>query len=98
MHSIRQFSIPILLAIIVAVPTLGAEDAKKVVFVAGRPSHGYGSHEHNAGCLLLARYLRDNVPNVETVVYQNGWPENGMEAFEGADAVVVYCDGGIPRI
>src|SRR5690606_17152231 len=23
-------------------------ERKKVVFVAGRPSHGYGSHEHNA--------------------------------------------------
>ena len=70
------------------------QDPKKVVFVAGRPSHGYGSHEHNAGCLLLARYLRDNVPGFETVVYQNGWPAEGMAAFDGADAVVVYCDGG----
>ena len=67
---------------------------KKVVFVAGRPSHGYGAHEHNAGCLLLARYLRDNVPGFETVVYHNGWPADGMAAFDGADAVVVYCDGG----
>ena len=27
---------------------------KKIVFIAGRPSHGYGSHEHYAGCRLLA--------------------------------------------
>ncbi|MEZ6120455.1 MAG: ThuA domain-containing protein [Pirellulaceae bacterium] len=34
------------------------------------------------------------MPNFETVVYRNGWPEAGVAAFEGADAVVVYCDGG----
>jgi hypothetical protein len=29
-----------------------AEDAKtKVLFIAGRPSHGPGEHEHRAGCM-----------------------------------------------
>jgi type 1 glutamine amidotransferase len=68
--------------------------AKKVVFVAGRPSHGYGAHEHNAGCLLLAHYLKQHAPNIETEVHLNGWPQEGLKAFEGADTVVVYCDGG----
>ena len=67
---------------------------KKVVFIAGRPSHGYGSHEHHAGCLLLAKHLEDAMPNVETEVIQNGWPQEGVKALEGADTVVVYCDGG----
>ena len=67
---------------------------KKIVFVAGTRSHGYGSHEHNAGCLLLAKHLKRALPNFDCDVHQNGWPQNGMEAFEGADAVVVYCDGG----
>jgi type 1 glutamine amidotransferase len=71
-----------------------AGGSKKVVFVAGRPSHGYGAHEHNAGCLLLAHYLQQNAPGFQTDVYQNGWPSNGIRAFDGADAVVVYCDGG----
>ncbi len=70
------------------------DSKKKVVFVAGRPSHGYGAHEHNAGCLLLAHYLQQNMPNFQTEVYHNGWPAEGIKAFEGADAVVVYCDGG----
>ena len=30
---------------------------KKVVFVAGSKSHGYFSHEHIAGCKLLAKHL-----------------------------------------
>jgi putative membrane-bound dehydrogenase-like protein len=73
---------------------LSVPGAKKVVFVAGKPSHGYGAHEHAAGCLLLARHLRDNMPGYETIVLRNGWPADGLAAFEGADAVVVYCDGG----
>lgn len=67
---------------------------KKIVFVAGRRSHGYGAHEHRAGCMLLARYVRDNLGDYETVVYENGWPASGAAAFDGAAAVVVYCDGG----
>lgn len=66
---------------------------KKVVFVAGRPSHGYASHEHNAGCLLLARLLEQALPNFQTKVYQNGWPED-PQAFDGADALVMFSDGG----
>ena len=67
---------------------------KKVVFVAGNRSHGYGAHEHYAGCVLLAKHLKKALPNFECDVVQNGWPKNGMAAFEGADAVVFYCDGG----
>lgn len=66
---------------------------KRVVFVAGPPSHGYGAHEHNAGSLLLARLLNQAMPNIETVVHKNGWPED-PQAFDGADAIVMYCDGG----
>jgi type 1 glutamine amidotransferase len=69
------------------------EDRKKIVLVAGPPSHGYGSHAHNAGCLLLAKCLNDNVPNVYTAVYKNGWPKDPT-ALDNADEVAVYCDGG----
>jgi putative membrane-bound dehydrogenase-like protein len=70
-----------------------ASGSKKIVFVAGKPSHGYGSHEHYAGCMLLARSLEAGVKGIETVVYQNGWPKED-NAFEGADCVVMYADGG----
>ena len=65
---------------------------KKIVFVAGPPSHGPGEHEYRAGCLLLAKCLRD-VPGVQTVICSNGWPTE-PNAFEGADAVVLSMDGG----
>ena len=41
---------------------------KKIVFIAGKPSHGYAEHEHRAGCLLLAKALNENVPQVHAEV------------------------------
>src|SRR5436189_1298678 len=74
--------------------TLSAVSAdKKIVFVAGRPSHGPGEHEHRAGCLLLKACL-DKVPGVTSIVYSNGWPDNPPEALAGAATIVVYSDGG----
>src|SRR5687767_12759870 len=66
---------------------------KKVVFVAGRPSHAYGAHEHNAGCQLLAKELQAAMPNVACEVHLNGWPADERFA-DSADCLVMYCDGG----
>ena len=72
-----------------------AATQKRVAFVAGVRSHGYGSHEHRAGSILLARKLDEAMPNVKTVVHVNGWPKN-PEDLDGFDCIVMYCDGG-PR-
>jgi hypothetical protein len=66
---------------------------KKVIMVAGPRSHGYGSHEHNAGWLLLAKMLNQNMRGVQAAVYTNGWPKDPT-AFDNADAVAIFCDGG----
>jgi hypothetical protein len=66
---------------------------KKVIMVAGPRSHGYGSHEHNAGWLLLAKMLNENMPGVQATVYTNGWPKDPT-AFDNAEAVAIFCDGG----
>jgi len=78
---------------LLASPSLAAD--KKIVFIAGRPSHPPGEHEHRAGCLLLKACL-DKVNGVTSVVYSNGWPDDAAAAaaFDGAAAVVVYADGG----
>lgn len=68
------------------------EQAKTVVFVAGRQSHGYGAHEHRAGCLLLAEALEAGMPGYEAKVVTDGWPEDNA-VFDGADAIVIYSDG-----
>jgi type 1 glutamine amidotransferase len=66
---------------------------KKIVFVAGKPSHAYGAHEHNAGCRLLAARLQEAMPSITCDVHYNGWPADA-NAFDGADCLVMYCDGG----
>ena len=72
---------------------LKLEDRKKIVLVAGPPSHGYGGHEHNAGCLLLANRLNEIVPQVYAAVYTNGWPKDPT-ALDNADVLAIFCDGG----
>lgn len=64
----------------------------KVVFVAGRRSHGPAQHEHFAGCAMLANMLRQN-PGVFPVMARDGWPKN-PKIFEGAKTIVFYADGG----
>ena len=72
---------------------LRLKDRKKVVMVAGTPSHGPGEHEFNAGSLLLKKCLDENAPQVQAVVYMNGWPGDPT-AFDNADAIMLYMDGG----
>lgn len=72
---------------------LPLEDKKKIVFVAGTKSHGYGAHEFNAGCLLMKKWLDASVPEVLATVYLNGWPKDPT-AFDNANAVVLYMNGG----
>ncbi len=74
-----------------ATPTPPAK--KKIVFVAGKPSHGKGEHEHKAGCMLLADQLNKSGLPLQAVVTTNGWPED-ESIFKIASAVVIYADGG----
>ncbi len=66
---------------------------KKVVLVAGAPSHGSGQHEHNAGITLLSKRLRAVHGIIATEYHDRGWPKD-PSAFDNADAVVIYADGG----
>lgn len=66
---------------------------KKIVFVAGRQSHGFGAHEHRAGSMLLSEDLSASGLPVATTIVTNGWPKD-ESVFEDAAAVVIYADGG----
>jgi type 1 glutamine amidotransferase len=68
-----------------------AED-KKLVLIAGKPSHGPGDHEFRAGMLLLKKCL-EKVTGLQVVVESNGWVADA-KVFDGASAVVLYSDGG----
>jgi len=97
----RSLVLPLLCvcALIGAMLTIGKaqnqdpSEKKKIVFIAGRVSHGPGEHEHRAGCMLLADHLNKSGLPVEAVVVTNGWPSD-ESVFEGASAVIIYADGG----
>jgi type 1 glutamine amidotransferase len=76
----------------------GARIKKKVVFFAGKCSHGPGEHEYKAGCFLLSKALQKAMPNdVETVVYYKDWPVD-EKAFDNVSAIVMFGDGGIYNV
>ena len=75
------------------VPASRAAD-KKILLIAGPPSHGAGAHEYNAAVLLLQKCLA-GVPGLKTEVALNGWPASPT-AFAGVDAILIGADGG-PR-
>lgn len=76
-------------------PTSVVAHAKpRIVFLAGNPSHGFGSHEHAAGCRILAQSIEKSTDGAVTCeVYTGGWPEND-EVLDGASSIVMYADGG----
>lgn len=88
-------SIRILFCVLSALCVSALQGAdKKVLLIAGPPSHGPGMHEHNAGVLLLQKCLA-GVSGLKTEVTLGGWPQDA-EAFNGVDAVIIFADGG-PR-
>ena len=86
-------------SIAIAAGALAAD--KKVLLVAGRPSHPPGMHEFRAGMLLFEKCL-SQLPGVQVRVASNGWPTRVVGdmtvddpgPFENVDAVVIYADGG----
>lgn len=83
----------LLLGLLAGLATPGfAADKKKIAFLAGRPSHGYGSHDHYAGCMVLAQSLEQTM-GYECKVFKWEWPKDPAE-LEGYDCLVMYSDGG----
>ena len=83
----------LLLSLLALQLPLLAADKKFVVMVAGKPSHGPGAHEHNAGVLLLAKCLREGAGDlVEVKTHLNGeWPADDVIARD--DTILIYADG-----
>ena len=78
--------------------SFGAENKRQVLLVAGRPSHGPGAHEHNAGVQLLAKCLKEGAGDRVEVQYSlNGeWP--AAETLAKAHTLVLYSDGGAGHV
>jgi type 1 glutamine amidotransferase len=87
----KAFPLWLALHLALLVTTTSGAD-KRLVLIAGKPSHGPGDHEFRAGCLLLQQCLA-GVKGLATEVHTNGWPASDR-VLEGADAVFIYADGG----
>jgi len=67
---------------------------KKALLLAGNPSHGFGAHDHLAGCSLLAKLLNAS-GLVDAKVHSlknDGWPK--PEEIAAANTIMIYSDGG----
>jgi len=82
-----------LVAVFVTPTTAQAEDAaaKKLVFVHGKASHGYGGHAYGPAFRMLARMINENVPTVDAVVVRD---DADLSVLDSADAIVLGSDGG----
>ena len=95
----------VLLTALVAILTVAATQTqprtKRIVIIAGRPSHPPGMHEFRAGSLLLQKAL-SGFKGVTVDVIPMGWPNKTVDgkqvddhaALDGADAIFIYADGG----
>lgn len=83
-----------LLALVSLTGSAFSADKKSIVMIAGKPSHGPGQHEHNAGIQLLKKCLEQGAGGLVDIKHHlNGeWPSS--EELAKADTVVIYSDGG----
>ena len=65
---------------------------KKLILIAGKPSHPPRMHEFNAGVQLLTKCLKQNT-EIDVTYCLNGWPQD-ESILNDADAIVFYMDGG----
>lgn len=72
----------------------GADAKRNVLMIAGKPSHGPGQHEHNAGVQLLTKCLKENAADKVDVQFtlSGQWPDDA--AISKADTILIYSDGG----
>ncbi|MFC5050943.1 ThuA domain-containing protein [Rubritalea spongiae] len=64
---------------------------RKLILIAGKPSHPPMMHEFRAGTILLEKRL-SKVPGLIVERHEMGWVDD-EETFEDADAVVCFSDG-----
>lgn len=69
-----------------------ADGKRKLVIIAGQPSHPPLKHEFRAGTMVLEGCLA-SVPNLVVDRHEMGWVTDEA-TFADADAVVIYADGG----
>lgn len=96
--SVRLISLKLLCSfacifVLIGTDSAIAQNNKNIVFIAGGRSHDFGSHEHYAGCRILADTVQKTDAKAKCTVIQNGWPKDDS-LLDTADCIVIYSDGG----
>jgi len=68
-----------------------SNSSRKLVLIAGPPSHPKMMHEFRAGTILLEKRLKA-VPNLVVDRHEMGWVDDEV-TFKDADAIVLFSDG-----
>jgi Trehalose utilisation len=68
-----------------------ASRPRKLVLIAGNPSHPPGMHEFRAGNILLSKRLA-KVPGLNVEIHDRNWVKD-ESTFADADAVAIFSDG-----
>jgi len=101
----RPLGVPGLVVLLAALAAawgpVTAQSTKRIILLAGRPSHPPGMHEFRAGSLLLQKALA-GIDGVTVEVIPNGWPTKTVDGktvddnarLDGAAAILIYADGG----
>jgi type 1 glutamine amidotransferase len=66
--------------------------ARHILLIADRPSHGPRQHEHNATVWQLQKWL-SSVKGVSVATSYDGWPDD-LSVLDKADAIFMFCTGG----
>ena len=87
-HEVKVSTIPF-----VSLKPTKVSQKKKVLFISGKPSHGWMKHEHRAGNMILAKRLNESGLPVEAVVLDDiGYPKD-ESVLEDASTIVIFCTG-----
>ncbi len=92
MKRILLLSLTLLAVLATSLTATAAEKTRKLVIIAGKPSHPPLMHEFRAGSLLLQKCLQ-GFPGLTVEVHTNGWVSD-EKTFDTADAIFIYADGG----
>ena len=75
-----------------AAPLRAPTEKKKLVLIAGRPSHPPMMHEFRAGSILLEKRLQE-IPGLTVERHEQGWVKD-ESTWADAAAIVIFSDGG----
>lgn len=94
---VSTWIVAILACLMLGPPALAGQPgstAKKIVFLAGKKSHGAGVHEYASDVKLLQQCLQTspNVKGIRAESHSDGWPRDA-QTLDDADTIVLLSDG-----